>query len=80
MGNTNIIFWEKLYDEIGETFILEGDDINGTVEITVNEIWMEGGAEHQAFIDTFNTDIYEKKTVSFIDFTVTNTGDGCACS
>lgn len=66
---------EKLYYEVGETFEFIGYYPSLPIEITVNKIWMEDGADHQAYIDETGGSADENATVTFIDYTVTNKGD-----
>lgn len=66
---------QKLYHEVGETFEFIGESPALPIEITVNKIWMEDGAQHEQHIEEHVISPAEKDTVTFIDYTVTNKGD-----
>ncbi|MFD1388795.1 hypothetical protein ACFQ4Z_18680 [Oceanobacillus oncorhynchi subsp. oncorhynchi] len=64
-----------LYHEMGETFEIEGYSSGVPAEITVNEIWIEDGDDHQAFIEESIASPSEDDAVAFVDYTVENIGD-----
>lgn len=66
---------KELYHDFGEAFLIDEDHVGEPVEITVHDTWMEEGEEHDAFIDAFELADEDRKTVSFVEFSVTNKGE-----
>lgn len=65
----------NLYHEIGETFEMTGYYSDVPAEVTVNEIWVENGSEHQEFIESSLASPTDDDVVVFVDYTVKNIGD-----
>lgn len=67
--------FSNLYHEIGETFEVEGYSSGVMAEVTINDIRVEEGAEHQAFMEETVASPEEDDVVVFVDYTVENIGD-----
>lgn len=66
---------QKLYHEIGDPFEFDGAESSLPFEVMVEEIWMEGFAEHEDYISEHVHNPDDSRQIMFISYQVTNKGD-----